>query len=153
MKYNLIMDCSECNELNVTKERVIEYAENRLKCNEEERIDWDFNTYNMNLKEAILVIESFGETVEDVKNITRRWAIVQDNNGTQTLEDYDTLAQTKQAFKLLKERGYHIAKNDDSNIRMYFDKGTKFFMDCEVWDIHKNIHLRFESVEHTVFTL
>jgi hypothetical protein len=59
-KYDLIMDCDECNEYDVTQERVIEYANNRLDSNPDEKA---YCKLPLNLNEAIRVIESFNEEV------------------------------------------------------------------------------------------
>ena len=61
--YNLILDDTD-NELNVNAARVIEYASHRLEANEDERSNFDCDTYNMNFIQAVQVIESFNESVE-----------------------------------------------------------------------------------------
>ena len=52
----------------VSEARVIEYAENRLEANEDERADWDFDTRAMNIGQAIVVIASFNEMVTVADN-------------------------------------------------------------------------------------
>ncbi|MBT5491128.1 hypothetical protein HOK00_02155, partial [bacterium] len=63
MKYNLILN-DIAPELMVDSNRVIQYAEHRLEANPEERACWSFDTLNMNIQQAILVINSFEEDVE-----------------------------------------------------------------------------------------
>ena len=53
----------------MTNERLIKYAENRLEANENDRDSFSFNTYDMNTKQAIKVIESYGERVNNVRRV------------------------------------------------------------------------------------
>ena len=46
-----------------SKERVIEYAEHRLEANPGDRNDFDFDTFNMSISQAIEVIGTYGEEV------------------------------------------------------------------------------------------
>ena len=69
MKYNLILN-DITPEIMVDSNRVIQYAEHRLEANPEERACWSFDTLNMNIQQAILVINSFEEDVEIINERT-----------------------------------------------------------------------------------
>lgn len=65
-KCEYILDYADMDETDlVSQKRIFEYAQNRLEANEEERSDLDFDTFNMSTEQAIKVIRSFGETVEE----------------------------------------------------------------------------------------
>ncbi len=65
-KYNLIMNCKECNELFVNEARVIEYAKNRLLANPEDINDFGFDAEKIGIDEATYVINFYGEEVQEV---------------------------------------------------------------------------------------
>lgn len=62
-KYDLILNCKECNEYYVEQDRVIRYANNRLEANPDEKY---FYTLPLDFCEAVRVIESFNESVKEV---------------------------------------------------------------------------------------
>lgn len=85
---------------------------------------------------------------------TKRYAIVLDTeeDGTRTLEDYDTAEQALAAFESIRANGYHIPENysdiDMDKITFENREFTTLTMDVEVWDEKMN-PIGFDSIEHT----
>ena len=56
------VDIEETQTVDAT--RLIEYANHRFEANPEDREEFSFDTYNITVKQAIQVIESYDEEVE-----------------------------------------------------------------------------------------
>lgn len=58
----------DCEDEPASEQRVIEYAEHRLEANPEDRRNFSFDTYKMDISEARFVIEIYGEAARERKN-------------------------------------------------------------------------------------
>lgn len=86
-------------------------------------------------------------------NHYRRYAIVThtEEEGSSTLEDYDTAEQAIAAFEAIRANGYHMPENcdllDSDKITFEDQDFVTITMDVEVWD-EKMDHVGFESIHH-----
>ena len=83
MLYDLILNDIE-PEIEVSAERVIEYAKNRLIANPEEISDWNVDINNLTIEDSINIINSFNEEVYIIE--TPLIEILNDNNGSVVID-------------------------------------------------------------------
>lgn len=90
------------------------------------------------IDEALQLVEECGYTVGEatnevnVANLTPRYCIVQntDEEGSSTLEDYDTLEKAMEAYNYIKENGCHKSEENNDEI-VQFESGAEISMDIE----------------------
>lgn len=111
------------------------------------------------IDEALQLVEECGYTVGEatnevnVANLTPRYCIVQntDEEGSSTLEDYDTLEKAMEAYNYIKENGCHKSENDDEIVQL--ESGTKISMDIEWWTHEYNSFVKHEGIDVPVITI
>lgn len=109
-----------------------------------------------NSRKAVALAKAGVLHIDDATNekrIYKRYAIVQhvDDDGSETLEDYDNEETARKAFEAIRTNGYHASEYEDIlDAKITFDEFEKvvFTMDIELWDERGN-HEGFETIEHT----
>ena len=87
------------------------------------------------------------------QKIIPRFCIVQntDEEGSSTLEDYDTLEKAMEAYNYIKENGCHKSENDDEIVQL--ESGTEISMDIEWWTYEYNSFVKHEGINVPVITI
>lgn len=92
------------------------------------------------------------DDADDEKRIYKRYAIVQhiDDDGSETLEDYDNEETARKAFEAIRANGYHVSEYEDRpDAKIAFEEFDKvvFTMDVELSDGRGN-HEGFETIDY-----
>ena len=65
------------------------------------------------------------------------YCLVKDHpeEGTETIESYDSLDKAVEALKFIREHKYHVAEYDEIKVKTYYeDEEFTFFVDREVYN-------------------
>lgn len=83
------------------------------------------------------------------QGICKRYAIVRhfQDEGTQTLEDYDCEQGAREAFEYIRENGVHRPENDSDEVVTIDEDVYMLSMDVEVFDAQMS-PMGFETIEH-----
>lgn len=88
------------------------------------------------------------------QKIIPRFCIVQntDEEGSSTLEDYDTLEKAMEAYNYIKENGCHKSDEHYGEI-VQLESGTEISMDIEWWNLENNFVVKNERIDVPVITI
>lgn len=105
----------------------------------------------------VMILQDIDDAKEDKERINKRYCIVQhiDDDGSETLEDYNDEETCRKAFEAIRANGYHIPENaDNPSDVITFDEFDKvvFTMDVELWDERGN-HEGFETIDYIPIVL
>lgn len=100
----------------------------------------------------VMILQNVDDATNE-KRIYKRYAIVQhiNDDGSETLEDYDNEETARKAFEAIRTNGYHVSEYEDRpDEKITFDEFEKveFTMDIELWDERGN-HEGFETIKAT----
>ena len=106
---------------------------------------------------ADFIITSYikdGDGEDKRVSATPRFCIVQntEEEGSSTLEDYDTLEKAMEAYNYMKENGCHKSEENDGEI-IPLESGTEISMDIEWWDIDTDCLVLNEGIDVPVITI
>lgn len=103
-------------------------------------------------KYVMILNKIIGDATNE-KRIYKRYAIVQhiDDDGSETLEDYDNEETARKAFEAIRTNGYHVSEYEDRpDAKITFEEFDKvvFTMDIELSD-ERGGHEGFETMQFT----
>lgn len=104
----------------------------------------------------VMILQNVDDATSE-KRIYKRYAIVRhiNDDGSETLEDYDNEETARKAFEAIRANGYHVSECEDRpDEKITFDEFEKvvFTMDIELWDEHGD-HEGIEKINHKPFAL
>jgi hypothetical protein len=100
----------------------------------------------------VMILQNIDDTTDE-KRIYKRYAIVKhiDDDGSETLEDYDNEETAREAFEAIRTNGYHVCEYEDRpDEKITFEEFDKvvFTMDIELSD-ERGGHEGFETMQFT----
>jgi len=79
------------------------------------------------------------EEIRKIESLSVMFCIgVSDNDGSRTIETFDTSEKCLLAYYRIKQFGYHLTENDGEKIKIKKKDRKNLFVDVEIWDLDSN---------------